>query len=237
MQVTLRTKLAVGLVAVGLAAPATASAEVIEVGKTLTAATPSCPTSGLATVSDPLRRCLALSRTTGYQTQVSGVKALTRIPANGRIVAWTVSLGKPAKKTISSFNSKLGGISQAQISILRTGERFKARTVAVGEIQRLEPFFGTTVQFPLAQSLPVKKNYVIALRVPTWIPAMANAGATSSWRASRPKGSCQDTATQTAQSTGQLAQYWCFYRTAQLTYSATLVTDPVAPAKPKPKKS
>jgi hypothetical protein len=228
MQVTSRTKLAIGLAAVGLAAPATASAEVIEVGKTLTAATPSCPTS-----------CLALSRTTGYQTQVAGVKALTRIPANGRIVAWTISLGKPGKKQISFFNSKLGGISQAQISVLRLDKRknFKARTVAVGEIQRLEPFFGTTVQFPLAQSLPVKKNYVIALRVPTWAPAMANAPDTSSWRASRLRGSCEDTATQTAQSMGQLARYWCFYKTAQLTYSATLVTDPVTPAKPKPKKS
>jgi hypothetical protein len=225
MQVTLRTKLAVGLAGAALLAPATASGEVIEVGKTLTAATPSCPTS-----------CLALSRTTGYQTQVAGVRALTRIPADGRIVAWTISLGKPGKKQIAFFNSKLGGASQAQITILRTGERYKARTVATGEIQSLQPFFGTTVQFPLAQSLPVRKDYVIALRVPTWVPAMANAAATSTWRASRARGTCEDTATQTAQSVGGLARYWCFYREAQLTYSATLVTNPVKPPAPKAKK-
>lgn len=224
MQVTLRTKVAAAVVGAALAAPAAASAEVIEVGKTLPADTPSCPKS-----------CLALSRTTGYQTRVDNVTGLTRIPANGRIVAWTVSLGKPGKKQISFFNSKLGGVSQAQISVLRTGKHYKARTVAVGEIQRLEPFFGTTVQFPLAQSLPVRKNYVIALRVPTWIPAMANGSDTTTWRASRGRGTCEDTATQTAQSTGQLATYWCFYKTAQLTYSATLVTNPVPPPQPKKK--
>jgi hypothetical protein len=225
MQVTLRTKVAAAVLGAALAAPAAASGEVIEVGKTLPAATPSCPKS-----------CRALSRTTGYQTRVDNVTALTRIPADGRIVAWTVSLGKPGKKQISFFNSKLGGVSQAQISVLRTGKHYKARTVAVGEIQRLEPFFGTTVQFPLAQSLPVRKNYVIALRVPTWIPAMMlNATDTTTWRASRPKGACEDVATQTAQSTGQLATYWCFYKTAQLTYSATLVTNPVAPPQPKKK--
>jgi hypothetical protein len=225
MQVTLRTKLAAGLAGAALLAPATASGEVIEVGKTLTAATPSCPV-----------KCLALSRTTGYQTQVGGVRSLTRIPADGRIVAWTISLGKPSKKTIAFFNSKLGGPSQAQITILRTGKSYKARTVATGEVRSLTPFFGTTVQFPLAQSLAVKKDYVIALRVPTWVPAMANTPATSTWRASRARGTCEDTATQTAQSVGQLAQYWCFYREAQLTYSATLITNPVPPAPPpKPK--
>jgi hypothetical protein len=221
MQVKRTTKLAIALAGAALAAPAAASGEVVEVGKTLTAATPSCP-----------KACLALSRTTGYQTQVGGVKALTRIPADGRIVAWTISLGKPGTKQIAGLNARLGGPSQAQITILRTGERFKARTVATGEIQSLQPFFGTTVQFPLAQSLPVKKGYVIALRVPTWVPAMANADATNTWRASRARGTCEDTATQTAQSVGQLAQYWCFYRKVQLTYSATLVTTPVRPAPP-----
>lgn len=224
MQVNLKTKLAVGLMGAALAAPAAASAEVIEVGKSPAPATPTCPTS-----------CLALSRTTGYQTRINGQTGLTRIPADGRIVAWTVTLGKPGKKQINFFNSKLGGTAQAQIAILRTDKRhnFKARTVAVGEVQQLQPFFGTTVQFPLTQTLHVRKGYVIALRVPTWAPVMANGPDTSTWRASRARGTCEDTATQTAQSTGQLAKYWCFYKTAQLTYSATLVTKPVAPAPPK----
>jgi hypothetical protein len=35
---------------------------------------------------------------------------------------------------------------------------------------------------------------------------------------------------------GDLGTYKCFYRTARLAYSATLVTTPVVPKEPKPKK-
>jgi hypothetical protein len=55
----------------------------------------------------------------------------------------------------------------------------------------------------------------------------------SSWRASRPKGGCDDTETQTAQTKlRQLTQYRCLYK-ARLTYTATLVTSPTPNAKPK----
>ena len=48
----------------------------------------------------------------------------------------------------------------------------------------------------------------------------------SAWRASRPKGKCDDTDTQTAQTRlNTRKQYRCLYR-ARLTYSATLITSP-----------
>lgn len=211
-----------------LAFPALASAEIIEVGKLDPPATPSCPT----------RPCLAVSRTTGYQAKVGPTRGVMTIPKNGRIVAWTISLGKPGDKQTTFFNDKLGGEAQAQITIINPRRKLRSRAVGQGEPQKLTPFFGTTVQFALEKSIPVKKGWVVALTVPTWAPALAvGLGADTSWRASRGKGTCEDTSTQTIQTQpNQLAQYYCLYRTARLTYSATLVTDPVPatpPAKPK----
>ena len=153
------------------------------------------------------------------------------IPKDGSIVAWTIGLGKPGKKQTTFFNDKLGGESQAQITILNPRSKLRSRAVGQGDPQKLTPFFGTTVQFPLAKSIPVKKGWVVALTVPTWAPALAvGLGADTSWRASRGKGTCEDTSTNTVQTQpNQLAQYYCLYKTARLAYSATLVTAP-APA-------
>jgi hypothetical protein len=207
------------VVGAALALPAAASADIIEVGKLDPPATPSCPS----------KPCLAVSRTTGYQAKVGATRGLMTIPKNGRIVAWTISLGKPGTKQVTFFNEKLGGEAQAQITILNPRRKLRSRAVAQGEPQKLTPFFGTTVQFALEKSIPVKKGWVVALTVPTWAPALAvGLGADTSWRASRGKGTCEDTSTQTTQTQpNQLAQYYCLYRTARLVYSATLVTDPV----------
>src|SRR5512133_3859550 len=188
-----------------LAIPASASAEIIEVGKIDPPATPSCPS----------RPCLAVSRTTGYQAKVGATRGLMTIPKDGYIVAWTISLGKPGKKQTTFFNQRLGGEAQAQITILNPRRKLRSRAVAQGEPQKLTPFFGTTVQFALEKSIVVKKGWVVALTVPTWAPALA-------------VGLGADTSTQTTQTQpNQLAQYYCLYRTARLAYSATLVTDPV----------
>jgi hypothetical protein len=205
-----------------LAFPSLACADIIEVGKLDPPATPSCPS----------RPCLAVSRTTGYQAKVGATRSLMTIPKDGRIVAWTIALGKPGKKQTTFFNDKLGGESQAQLTILNPRRKLRSRAVAQGEPQKLTPFFGTTVQFALQKSIPVKKGWVIALTVPTWAPALAvGLGADTSWRASRGKGTCEDTATQTTQTLpNQLGRYYCLYRTARLAYSATLVTDPVPPS-------
>jgi hypothetical protein len=207
-----------------LAIPASASAEIIEVGKLDPPATPSCPT----------RPCLAVSRTTGYQAKVGATRGLMTIPKDGYIVAWTISLGKPGKKQTQFFDDKLGGESQAQITILNPRRKLRSRAVAQGDPQKLTPYFGSTVQFPLLKAIPVKKGYVVALTVPTWAPALAvGLGADTSWRASRGKGTCEDTSTLTTQTQpNQLAQYYCLYRTARLAYTATLVTNPTPTTPP-----
>ena len=69
----------------------------------------------------------------------------------------------------------------------------------------------------------------MALNVPTWAPALATGlPNTFAWRASRTE-KCSDPSVnqlQTSQELNQLTQYNCVYRTARLTYSATLISTP-----------
>src|SRR4051794_10614972 len=214
--------LAAAAAAAALAVPATAGAEAIEIGATQPASPPSCPA----------RPCLAVSRTTGYQAKVGATRGLMTVPKTGRIVAWTIALGNPGAQQTSFFNQRLGGESEAQITILNPRSKLRSRAVAQGEPQKLQPYFGSIPTFALKTSLRVRKGWVVALTVPTWAPALAvGLGADTSWRASRGRGDCNDTSAQTAQTRdNQLAQYFCLYRTARLTYTATLIADPVKPA-------
>src|SRR5215210_283105 len=212
--------LATAAVAALTAAPA--SARIIEIGRT-TAATPppSCP-------GNP---CQAVSRTTGYQAKVGPQRGLMQAPADGKIVAWSISLSKPGARQIRYFEENYGGASQAGISVLKPGTKLFGRVTGQSAIQNLEPYFGTTVQFPLGRTLNVRKGYLISLTVPSWAPALAlGMGNDTSWRASRAGDACQEPATQSAQlDLKDLAQYRCLYRTARLTYTATLVTSPRPP--------
>jgi hypothetical protein len=154
-----------------------------------------------------------------------------KAPADGKIVAWTITLGKPGPRQIRFFNENYGGASQAGISVLKTGTRLFGRVTGKSAIQNLQPWFGMTVQFPLGRALNVKKGYLIALTVPSWAPALAlGMGNDTSWRASRARDGCQEPGIQSAQlDLRDLAQYRCLYRTARLTYSATLITTPKLP--------
>ncbi len=214
----IRTHAALAAAACGaLAAAAPALASIVDVGSTEPEAKPSCPA----------KPCLAIPRTTGYQAKVGTKRGVTVVPADGRIVAWTITLAKPGKRQIAYFDKMLRGESMAQITILRPQRQLRARVVAQGERERLEPYFGTTVQFALRRTLRVKKGWIVALTVPTWAPALTQLLEDgSSWRASRPLDGCDDTESQTAQmDLKDLTQYRCLYR-ARLTYSATLITTP-----------
>ncbi|MEI7780246.1 MAG: hypothetical protein WCJ42_12585, partial [Actinomycetes bacterium] len=177
--------------------------------------------------------CYAISRTTGYQTRIGSSKTPMVVGANGRIVAWTISLGNPNAKQITFFDSKLGGPSTAQLTILTPKTNKKhvmigATVASQGEAVKLKPYFGKTVQFALTRSIVVKKGQIIALSVPTWAPSLVTGLDSSTiWNASRAKGTCDDTQTQTAQLTAkQSSDYFCQYTTARITYSAQVVTDP-----------
>jgi hypothetical protein len=208
--------------AAALVVPASAGARIIEVGDVGAKFPPSCPAVP----------CQVVSRTTGYQTRVEAQRKLFVAPRDGRIVAWSVTLGTPRKRDRLFFEQNLGGPAKAGITVLKPGTKNYGRVVAQSPQQLLTPYFGRTVQFPLTTSLDIKAGYIVALTVPTWAPVLALDGLTSvsGWRASRPVKKCDDTRTQSAQTTiRSLAQYRCLYRTARLTYSATLITTPVPP--------
>jgi hypothetical protein len=184
---------------------------------------------GDATPSCPDKPCYALGRTTGYQAKVGTNRGLYTVQKDGTLVSWTIKLSKPGQKQIDFFNKSLGGESQATISVLRPGNKLHARLIASGELQKLEPYFGTTAEFALQKTIPVKKGWIVALTVPTWAPALAaGLGGDTSWRASRGKGACDDSQAQTAQAPNQIGQYYCLYRTARIVYSARIVETPTA---------
>jgi hypothetical protein len=203
------------------AAPSAASARIVEVGQAPTEAVPTCPASP----------CLAVSRTTGYQAKVVDSRAHYVVPADGRIVAFSIRLGSPNRRQVNFFEDNFGKAS-AGLSVIRRGERLFGRIVAASPVFQLSSYFGQTVQFPLDTALKVEKGNIIGITVPTWAPALSTLTEDgSSWRASRGLRSCDDTDRQTAQtSVGALTQYRCLYR-ARLSYTATLITNP-KPNKP-----
>jgi hypothetical protein len=214
---------AIASLALLLILPAVAPATITEIGVIP-------PTSPETVPSCPATPCLAVSRTTGFQVKVATANRLLAAPRAGTVVAWTIDLGNPNTTQIKFFNANEGGPAEAAIEVLRALKRpnLTYRLIAESPLVKLEPYFGKTAQFPLASTIPVHKGDVIALAVPTWAPALAlGFGKDTSWRASRPKGGCTSTSSQTTQTAiGVSTQYYCLYQTARLTYSATLISTP-----------
>jgi hypothetical protein len=181
--------------------------------------------------SCPSSPCEVLSETTGVQVKAGKFNTPLRIPHNGTIVAWTVELSLPTAAQIAFFNKNEGGPSEAAIAVLQNTKGLGYKLVAQSPLIQLQPFFGETAQFALTTTIPVTAGERIGLTVPTWAPALAiQLGKSTSWRASRPKNTCTNAAeasTETAQTTlKSVAQYSCLYQTAQLLYSATLISTP-----------
>lgn len=196
-----------------------ASAKLYELGATSDAVTAACPDN-----------CFVVTRTTALQVRSGALKYPTTAPRTGRVVAFTLQLGSLSDKQIHFFNATYGGTSRVQLTVLREKPKRFFDVVAQTGIFKIQPYFGTTVQFPLKTSLAVRKGDLIALTVPTWAPALAvNLPQENGWRASRPSN-CNQFLPQTAQMViGNEAQYKCLYQTARVTYTATLITTPVPP--------
>jgi len=206
-----------------LLAPAAASAKLSEIGNPTAQGKPSCPTNP----------CLAVSRTTGFQLRGGRVANPYLVPRRGAIVAFTVALGKPSARQITFFNTNLGGPASARITVLRAfarrGNNFRFVVRSQSEVVNLQPYFGQTAQFALSKSIGAYKGDLIALTVPTWAPVLAlGLDNSTTWRASRPKPCADNEAFQqfAQQRVTQMTQYACEYKTARMTYSATLISTP-----------
>ena len=184
--------------------------------------------------------CLVEAKVTGFQTTIDRMRTPFAVPAHGRIVAWSIKLGRPEKDAVKLFNDRFGR-SQARISILkpvrvRRGRRpakVRYRLLRQSPVQDLQPFFGTTTTFGLPAALKVRRGNIVALTMPTWAPAFA-VGQSARWRASRApsreRGPCSRRggfanldAGSPHDRTGSQRRYGCAYRGARLLYSARFV--------------
>jgi hypothetical protein len=176
--------------------------------------------------------CQAVGHVSGYQVQIGSAKNPYMVNRNGKIVAFTIRLGKPDAQQTQFFTNLFGGAPQARLSLLKKPRRDKKMTndlklLAQSEVFDLANYLGSSPTFALDKPLVVQAGSIVALTVPTWAPAFAiNLGADQAWRSSRPKNDCNGTSQVAQQTTGSVRSYDCFYRTARLLYSATFVPDP-----------
>jgi hypothetical protein len=214
--------LAGALATAALVAPALAYAVLITVtNPTDPGALASCP--GSASVP-----CTVISRTTAEQVEVGSRHAPMMVTSAGRLVGWRVTLSSPSTAQIRYFDAHEGGTSRAAIAVIRQVHGLDYRLEYESRLVHLEPYFGRTATFALSASVPLSAGDVIALAVPTWVPALElQAGPRTAWRASRSANECDDVATETAQTTlGAVAEYYCIYRTALLDFGAIEISTP-----------
>lgn len=219
--------------AAALTIPAAAPAAVSELGAMAAGVRGSCPDAGVTPLPVPAREgCHALVRTTAYQAKLGPDRTLFQAPASGRIVAWTVAPGKPGPKQTAFFQDRYGDQSQVALVVLEPGKKLSRRVVAKSPLMSINDYFGTTVQFPLERTLPIKKGQYVGITVATWAPLMQIGLATdSSWRSSRATNDCNDLVSQSALLGGRTSTtFGCLYRGVRLAYSATFISNPVAPA-------
>ena len=214
-----RKKMLLAAAIAALAVPAAAIGEVIEVGGNPTNLVSACPAD-----------CVVLAKVTGYQAKAGTTPSPMVVAKSGRIVAWTITLGKPNATQLKFFQDESSlGEAAANFTVLRPKKKLKHTVVQQGPTSKLTKYFGKTLTIPLTRTISVKKGDVIGLTTPSWVPVMAvNQPNSTSWRASRGKGKCDDTSGKDYSQTKlkKTVQYACLYRGVQLLYSVTIVPNP-----------
>ncbi|HWM56094.1 MAG TPA: hypothetical protein VNO20_11980 [Solirubrobacterales bacterium] len=218
---TLASCLAVLVALAGGAGAATTSTTTVVLGSTASVPDPSCPEMP----------CQAIGSVTGFQVSNNQTSLPFRVPRDGKVKSWTLTLAQPTGEQRSFFNGFFGTPPQARLAILRRvpgtePPRYNLRRQ--GPVKVLSPFLGQTVRF--SASLPVEKGDIVGLTVPTWAPAFAEGLPSNDvWRASREAGKCVNSTDvrqgEAHEKVGTRATYGCRYATARLLYTVTLAVD------------
>ena len=224
----MRKSLLVALVTIvaAVAAAPSASARVAELGTTMAEHTASCPDN-----------CQAIGQVSGFQVQQGTPRRNPyRLRSHGKVVAFTIKLGKPNASQIQFFNRLFGGPPQVMLTILRpygtrSGEKRTANKyvlVGASPLYDLQSYFGSEPTFALPRPLTIRPGYVVGISVPTWAPAFAvNLADNYVWRSSRDPKKCDDVRQDAAQDIrGSARTYGCVYKTARLLYTVTYIPDP-----------
>ncbi len=199
-------------------------------------------TADFSTIPCKDNNCRIVTRVTAIQTKVGPTKNISRVPRDGQVIAYTLSLPTVTKKFVANFKENYSGDPTARLSILRYAPRkgvtkHRYKLIAQSPVVKLNSYLGSKPSFALDVPLPVKKGDLIGITTDTWLPAFSVQAkdAASSWIASRPKGKCgvigKDDYTnfKTArmhEKIGAIKQYRCPYNGARILYHATVVDTP-----------
>jgi hypothetical protein len=209
-----------------LVVPATASARVVELGAgAQPAAASSCP-------GNP---CRAVYQVTGYQGRAGNLRNPFTVGRDGWLVAFTVTLPQLAENQIESFDARFGGSPSVRLATLKRGgtrkTRLNHRLLRQSPVFQVRDYLGSNPTFVLREPIRVRKGNIVALTVPTWLPALAaDLGRGNWWRSSRLKGKCgsdDELSPPSAQEElREIIRYGCTYKGARLLYTATYIPDP-----------
>src|SRR3954468_17532647 len=226
---------AIGTIVAVFMLVAVASGRVAELGTTVTDNTAACPDN-----------CQAIGQVSGFQIQQGTRKNPYRLRSYGKVVAFSVKLGKPNASQIQFFKKLFGGPPQIMLTVLRPyvpkkGEAKQPnKYVLAGSspLFDLQNYFGSEPSFALPRPLTIKPGYVVGITVPTWAPAFAvNLADDMQWRSSRDPKNCDDVRQDAAQDVrGSSRTYGCVYKTARLLYTVTYIPDPRPTTAPPKKK-
>src|SRR5689334_3908549 len=216
---------AIGTIAAALLVASVALGRVSELGTTLGDNTAACPDN-----------CQAIGQVSGFQLQQGTRKLPYRLRSYGKVVAFSVKLGKPNADQITFFNKLFGGPPQIMLTVLKpyVAKKGEAKQpnkyVLAGSspLFELQNYFGSEPTFALPRPLTIKPGYITGITVPTWAPAFAvNLGDDMQWRSSRDPKNCDDVKQDAAQDIrGSARTYGCVYKTARLLYTVTYIADP-----------
>ena len=217
-----------GLLCVG--APAALAKNVQEIGAPKGLAFPKadCPKNDKIP-TDP-KGCQAIAQVTGFNTRLNGVHNPMRIKRSGYIVAFTIELAKPDADQVTFFKGQFGSTPAARLAVVQSlHDKNQYKLIKQTQAFKLEPYFGSTPTIALRTPFRVHKDDIIALTVPTWVPAFVhNLGDQEMWRSSRQGDECtaDSPPADPHDNLDSTKVYDCNYKGARLLYSATFVGDP-----------
>jgi hypothetical protein len=198
----------------------TAQANVVELGGNTGEATPFCS-------QEP---CLAITGVTAFESSIDGQDNQMVVPFAGQLASFSVALAKPAPYQISYFDQDFGSPAVA-LAVLEPARRpGRYRIAAESPAFQVAGQLGTTDQFPISP-IDVAPGDVVALAIPSWLPALSPASTDDTWFAAR--ANCTHIPLKpTSQPVGMELTPNCKYE-ARILYTATLVSGDTLPTIPR----
>jgi hypothetical protein len=175
--------------------------------------------------------CRIVVSVTGLQTKADGQQGPFKVPADGHLVAWSVSLGRvnteEQPNLVDSLNEDYGD-AKARLSVLKPRKKHRFKLTKQTPKVSLESKLGETPIYTLRKPLKVKKGLRIGLTMPGWISAFSLGldRDENQWIASRNDGTCAESQAKDAkpqQKKGSVREYGCRFKGERLLYWAWFV--------------